>query len=92
MQRNGQIRRWPALHQMRRKGNELKIQESEDLKMKNAGESIRRSIIKRQEALENFQKKKIEFHTAKEQITRDINEARAIWKETLEKLPRQPFS
>jgi hypothetical protein len=46
--------------------------------MKNAADSIRRSIIKRQEAMEKFQERKREFLEAKERIIRDIEEARTI--------------
>jgi hypothetical protein len=46
--------------------------------MKNAADSIRRSIIKRQEAMEKFQERKREFLNAKEQIIKDIEEARTI--------------
>ena len=60
--------------------------------MKNAGDSIKRSILKRQEAIERFQAKRIEFLIAKEQITKDIEEARIIWQNTLKQLPVRTFS
>jgi hypothetical protein len=60
--------------------------------MNNAGESIKRSIARRQEALEKFQAKKREFMIIKEQITKDIEEARTLWHKTLKELPEQPFS
>ena len=60
--------------------------------MKNAGDSIKRSIQKRQEAIERFQAKRIEFLIAKEQITKDIEEARIIWQNTLKQLPVRTFS
>ena len=60
--------------------------------MNNAGNTIRKSIIKRQEAMERFQQKKKEFLLAQEQITKDIAEAREIWKTTLDQLPPQPFN
>jgi len=59
--------------------------------MNNAGISIRRGIVKRQEAMEKFQARKKEFLIAKEQIIKDIEEARAIWKNTLDKMPNLPF-
>jgi hypothetical protein len=63
-----------------------------NLTMGKNGEAIKRSIIKRQEALERFQAKRREFLITKEQITKDIEEARIIWNETLKQIPRQPFS
>jgi hypothetical protein len=59
--------------------------------MTNAGNSIRNSIIKRREAIEKFQARKREFLIMREQITNDIEEARTIWKTTLEQIPKQPF-
>ena len=44
------------------------------------------------EALHRFKTRKEIFLRAKEQITKDIEEARTIWKNTLEQLPTQPFS
>jgi hypothetical protein len=60
--------------------------------MKNAGNVIKHSIVKRQEAIEKFLVKKREFLITKEQITKDINEARTIWQNTLKQLPEQPFN
>ena len=60
--------------------------------MKNAAESIRKSIIKRQEAIEKFHTKRREFLAAKEGITKDIAEARTIWETALKQLPNLPFS
>ncbi len=60
--------------------------------MTNAGSSIRNSIAKRQEAIEKFQARKREFLIMKEQITKGINEARTIWRNTLKQLPEQPFN
>jgi hypothetical protein len=59
--------------------------------MKDVKANIKRSIIKQQEAMARFQAKKAEFLIAKEQITKDIDEARSIWQETLKLLPEQPF-
>ncbi|MEI7501581.1 MAG: hypothetical protein WCK84_14180 [Bacteroidota bacterium] len=59
--------------------------------MKNAGNSIKHSIVKRQEAIEKFHAKKREFLITKEQITKDINEARTSWQNTLKQIPKQPF-
>ena len=60
--------------------------------MKNVGESIIKCLQKNQEALHRFQARKAAFLATREQITRDIEEARSIWIETLEQLPRQEFS
>ncbi len=60
--------------------------------MKNVGANIKRSMAKQQEAMAKFQAKKIEFLIAKEQITRDIKEARQIWMKALEQMPNLPFS
>ena len=59
--------------------------------MNNPGNNIRNSLLKRQEALNRFKTRKEAFLIAKEQITKDIEEARTIWKTTLEQLPNQPF-
>ena len=53
--------------------------------------NIRKSLLKRQEALDKFKAVKESFLLAKEQITRDIEEARTIWRNTLEQLPKQEF-
>ena len=60
--------------------------------MKNAAESIRKSIIKRQEAIDKFHAKRREFLAAKEGITKEIAEARIIWETALKQLPNLPFS
>jgi len=60
--------------------------------MNNAGNNIRNSLQKRQEALTRFKARKDAFLLTKRQITKDIEEARNIWKNTLEKLPRQEFN
>ena len=59
--------------------------------MKNVETKLKQSLLKRQEALIKFKARKEAFFLAKEQITRDIEEARSIWKQTLEQLPEQPF-
>ena len=60
--------------------------------MKNVGENIRKHLQKNLEALHRFEARKTTFMTAREQITREIEEARSIWLETLEQLPHQEFS
>ena len=59
--------------------------------MKNVADSIRKSLSKRQEAMDKFKARKNAFLLAKEQITKDIEEARNIWIKTLEQLPKQEF-
>ena len=60
--------------------------------MKNVGDNIKKNLIKREEAILRFHKRKEEFLIAKQQITKEIEEARSMWKTTLEQLPNLPFS
>lgn len=73
------------------KPNNLNILKSGDLKMKNVGELVRTSMQKRNLAIERFRLKQTEFMEAKKQITREIEEARALWASTLKQIPEQPF-
>jgi len=59
--------------------------------MNGTGNKIRNSLIKRQDALNRFKVKKEAFLLDRERIRKEIEEARAIWKETLEQLPDQEF-
>ncbi len=59
--------------------------------MKNVGELVRTSMQKRNLAIERFRLKQTEFMEAKKQITREIEEARALWASTLKQIPEQPF-
>ncbi|MCX6220883.1 MAG: hypothetical protein NTZ69_07830 [Bacteroidia bacterium] len=59
--------------------------------MNNAGNNIRKSLLKRQEALDKFKARKETFLLVKKQITKDIEEARIIWIQTIEQLPGQGF-
>jgi hypothetical protein len=59
--------------------------------MSRTGDSVRLSIQKRMEALDHFKKKREEFLLDREEIIRDIEAARQIWRETLEQLPNQEF-
>ncbi len=59
--------------------------------MNNVINNIRRSLLKRQEALSRFKARKEAFLLTKEQITKDIEEARNIWKSTVEHLPKSEF-
>jgi hypothetical protein len=60
--------------------------------MKNIGNIISRSIIKQQEALERFQTIKRDYFFTRDQIRKDIEEAKKIWRNTLEQLPKQEFN
>ena len=60
--------------------------------MDNAVNNIRKGLLKRQEALSRFKARKEAYLLAKDQITKDIEEARNIWKNTLEQLPNQEFN
>lgn len=59
--------------------------------MNNAGDNIRKSLLKRQEALNRFRARRDVFF-ARDQIVKDIEEARDIWKNTLEQLTNQGFN
>jgi hypothetical protein len=56
------------------------------------GDSVRRSLMKRQEAVRRFKIRREEFLLEKKRITKDIEDAREIWKKTLEQLPNQDFN
>jgi len=59
--------------------------------MKDVGNNIKRSLLKRKEALNKFVKRKEDFLLAKKVIMNDIEEAREIWISTLEQLPNREF-
>jgi hypothetical protein len=59
--------------------------------MNHAVESIRRSLVKRQEALQKYDDYRQAFLLAKKQITQDIEDARSIWISTREQLPKKEF-
>ncbi|MEI8048330.1 MAG: hypothetical protein WCI92_13180 [Bacteroidota bacterium] len=60
--------------------------------MKNVPDSIRNSLQKRQEAMDKFTARRTAFLVEKEQIIKDIEDARAIWRSTLAQMPNLPFS
>ena len=60
--------------------------------MNNAGNNIRNSLLKRQEAMARHNDRKEEFMKERERIIQDIEEARNIWENTLELLPKQEFN
>jgi Ribonuclease G/E len=55
-------------------------------------DKIKKSLQKRQEALEKFTAKRAAFLASKEQIKKEIEEAREIWATTLAQMPNLPFS
>ena len=59
--------------------------------MTDIGEKISRAIRKNQEALNRFRTRQEGFLVKKQQITRDIEEARVTWNKTLEQLPEMTF-
>ena len=63
----------------------------DDIYLSTVGNNIRKSLLKRQEALNRCKARKESFLHAKEQITKDIEEARNTWNHTLEQLPNLPF-
>jgi hypothetical protein len=60
--------------------------------MNNAVNNIKYGLLKRQEALKKFNAGKEKYLLAKAQIINDIEEARNIWRTTLEQFPNLPFS
>jgi len=59
--------------------------------MDNAVNNIRKGLLKRLEAMTKHNARKEKFVKARERIIQDIEEARNIWKKTMEQLPKQEF-
>jgi hypothetical protein len=59
--------------------------------MNKAKSTIRYSLLKREEAIIKFNERKKAFLLTKEQMIKEIEEARTIWNKTLEQLPKQEF-
>jgi hypothetical protein len=59
--------------------------------MKDVGDQIKKSLLKQQEALKRFSARKEAFFLEKERITLEIEEARKLWKSTVEQLPNREF-
>ena len=59
--------------------------------MNSAKNTIRYSLLKREEAIIKFNERRKAFLAAKVQMTKEIEEAHTIWKNTLEQLPKQEF-
>jgi hypothetical protein len=60
--------------------------------MKDIGDKIRNSLMKRQGALTRFKAQKEAFLVNREKIRKEIEEARTVWEHTLEQLPVQEFN
>lgn len=84
MQGDRKIRRQSSMFPLRR--------QRINLTMSNIGNKIRNSLLKRQEANDKFKARKDSFLLAKEQITKDIEEAGNIWRNTLKQLPKREFN
>ncbi len=84
---------WAALFTMRRKGiNAFSCNKQPNpAAMTDVGEKIRNGLQKRQDALNRFRAKQEEFLLTRSEIKKDIEEARAIWKATVDQLPKQVF-
>ena len=54
--------------------------------------NIKKGLLKRQEALNKFKASQQAFLLTKQQITKEIEEARICWIQTLEQLPNKEFS
>ncbi len=57
-----------------------------------AAGNIKKGLLKRQQALNKFKASQQTFLLTKQQITKEIEEARIIWLQTLEQLPNKEFS
>ncbi len=58
----------------------------------NAVNNMRKGLLKRQEAMAKHHARKEEFVNKREMKMQDIEEARTIWKNTLEQLPKSEFT
>jgi hypothetical protein len=55
--------------------------------MNNSVETIRGSLLKRQKALNKFKVMNETFFITKREILKEIEEAKTVWKRTIEQLP-----
>ncbi len=60
--------------------------------MNTVPDKIKISLQKRQEALDKFTANRTAFFLEKEQILKEIDEARTIWEATIAQMPNHPFS
>jgi hypothetical protein len=56
------------------------------------GDKFRKSLQKRQEALDRFKTRKESYLRYREQIIRDIEESKEIWAKTLRQMPGREFN
>jgi len=73
-------------------GAEARDVKRTDMPMDKTGSTIKKSLLKNQEALNKFKARKETFLVSKEQILKDFEEARSIWKNTMEQVPKQEFN
>jgi hypothetical protein len=59
--------------------------------MNKPGIHIKESLSKRLQAYERYKTLEKEYHTSREEIIREIEEARALWMKTREMLPKTDF-
>ena len=60
--------------------------------MTKVGDALKNSLQKRAKALSSFEAKREAYLQTRKEILKDIEEARAIWIETLSKLPNPDFN
>jgi hypothetical protein len=60
--------------------------------MKDVSEKMKQSLLKQQEALNRFRARKAAFLLSKEQITKDMEEARELWISTVRQMPDREFN
>jgi hypothetical protein len=60
--------------------------------MSNAENNIRKSLLKRQEAMQKHVARQEDFLIRKEQMIKDIEQARTYWKNTMGQLPKSEFT
>ena len=60
--------------------------------MTKIGDALRMSLQKREVALNKYKIQKEEYLQKRKEILKDIEEARALWIETISKLPNPDFN
>ena len=60
--------------------------------MRDVGDNMKKSLLKQQEALNRFRARKDAFLLAKEQLTKEFEEARNLWISTVDQLPNREFN
>jgi hypothetical protein len=59
--------------------------------MNNVGNNIRKSLLKKQDAMAKHNARRLEFAKTREKIIADIEETRKIWRHTMAQLPKTEF-